>query len=172
MRLVHVLPVAAVAILVCVGNVDSATFRWSRPYRPALATESGDFGSAIAVAGNRIAIGAPREHGTGAVYVFDGVSGEQHLRRTGDDGDALGSALTFLGDEIAAGAPGHRDRTGVDAGRVIVLDARRGDPRLVLENPVRAPRRFGASVVAVGGDLVVGAPGSGTGGTAYRFAGA
>jgi lysophospholipase L1-like esterase len=166
------LPVAAVAILIGVGNVDSATFRWSRPYRPAVTTEGGNFGSAIAVAGNRFAIGAPLEQGTGAVYVFDGVSGEQRLRRAGDEGDALGTALTFLGDEIAAGAPGHRDRTAVDAGRVIVLDARRGDPRLVLGNPARAPRRFGASVVAVGGDLVVGAPGAGTGGAAYRFDGA
>src|SRR5262249_21390758 len=113
----------------------------------------------------------------GAIYVFDTASGEQRVRIVGQEREHLGTALAVRGDDIVAGAPAHPDGATIDIGTVVVFDGARGFPRLTLKNPALLPRRFGASVVVVGGDLVVGAPGAGVhpdtveGGAAYLFDG-
>ncbi|MFF2494874.1 FG-GAP repeat protein [Agromyces sp. NPDC058064] len=72
------------------------------------------FGHAVAISGDRIAVGARRHDGAGsdrgAVYVMelDGSGGwaEQKLVASdGDDSDFLGTSLALSGDRVVAGTP-------------------------------------------------------------------
>lgn len=93
------------------------------------------FGSAVAVSGDRVAVGAPGEAsfgfglnaddfnddapGAGAVYVFlrdgDGWAQEVYLKASNTNGgDGFGSSVTLDGDTLAVGAPDERSAaTGV-----------------------------------------------------------
>ncbi len=76
------------------------------------------FGTAVAIAGTRLAIGAPYRNETGAVYVYDETGGEEILTRAGEAAnDAFGRAVATDGDFLAVGVPGD-DEGGTSAGSV------------------------------------------------------
>jgi choice-of-anchor B domain-containing protein len=122
------------------------------------------FGAAVSVRGDRMAVGAPRGAGGGAVYIFarnaDGAWSEA-ARLALDGGapeDGFGSAVALAGDRLLVGAPGSHGLAGsVHAYR---LDG--GDWVLDGSATGEAPNgRFGAAVAldAVSGVAVAGAPG-------------
>ena len=80
---------------------------------PAQGLVGGDrFGSAIAIDGNRVAVGAPNRKGKGAVYIFrrDGGSWTQETEQVAPqnlpDRALFGGAVAVKGDRVIAGAPG------------------------------------------------------------------
>jgi hypothetical protein len=124
-------------------------------YLKASNTNGGDrFGSAVALDGATLAVGAPDERSAatgvggsqtddsaaeaGAVYVFTrsgGVWGQQaYLKASNTDAfDRFGSALALDGDRLAVGAPGEASATGAqgndaepEAGAVYLFERRSG----------------------------------------------
>ena len=88
------------------------------------------FAEAVAVSGDRIAIGAPEDPeaasdaGVVHLYAYDGASWQPAGRRFAADaavGDALGSSLTMQDDLIVAGAPNASGKTP-DTGTAVVFD--------------------------------------------------
>ncbi|MES1259776.1 MAG: FG-GAP repeat protein, partial [Gemmatimonadota bacterium] len=86
---------------------------WSASgHLPAQGVIAGDhFGAAIAINGDRVAVGAPNHDTKGAVYVFKTADNswtqETSLEnRLVPDNAALGSAVALKGDRVFAGAPG------------------------------------------------------------------
>ena len=155
--------------------------------------QSGDeFGSSLALDGDRLAVGAPFDDGhsgskTGAVYIFkrsgtvwflekeisDQSSGFNQL----ESGDEFGSSLALDGDRLAVGAPFDDGHSGATTGAVYVfkrsgssweLEETIIDERTGFTNLARADR-FGTSVsldgdrLAVGADYDYGASGPWTG---------
>jgi FG-GAP repeat protein len=121
------------------------------PTTPAIKAQ---FGSALVLRGNVLAIGAP---GQGAVYVFE-VSDGEWVQRARRDGPAnFGRSLSLSDGELAVGAV---DGHGRQAGAVYLY---RG-PSWDLEAVVRPRRpqkgeRFGQAVALAGDFLLAGAPG-------------
>jgi hypothetical protein len=107
-----------------------AGFLWSQSTKLVASDgAAGDlFGSAVAISGNRIVIGAPNDdnsHGTdaGALYVFvyDGTNWTQTHKITASDGaasDLLGTSVAISGSRIAAGAPQHNTAGLSNAGQI------------------------------------------------------
>ena len=116
------------------------------------------FGTAIAIDGNNLAIGAPAEEGgQGAVYLFD-FSARQMLGRNSPDdltaGAGYGSSVALADNRLAAGAPND------GPGSVVLLEAAAG---LALIERLRGADdtvEFGRSVTLSDHGVVVGAPGS------------
>ena len=86
------------------------------------------FGQSLALSGNTVIIGSPRDdvngEDTGSVYVFirDGAVWRQHAKLTADDGadgDLFGISVAISGDTILVGADLH-DEVAPDAGAVYV----------------------------------------------------
>jgi hypothetical protein len=68
-----------------------------------------EFGMMVSLDGDRLAVGAPRQGGSGTVYVFRRIAGvwteEQIIKATNPgDGDLFGSAVSLFGDRLAVGA--------------------------------------------------------------------
>jgi choice-of-anchor B domain-containing protein len=90
---------------------------------PGIAFEDG-FGTAIAVDGKLMAVGAPgTAERRGAVYIFERDGGGRWVERakltagSGAAGDRLGRSLALKGRVLLAGAPGHAE----DQGLVVVF---------------------------------------------------
>ncbi|TNF80129.1 MAG: integrin, partial [Gammaproteobacteria bacterium] len=86
-----------------------------------------NFGAALALDGDTLAVGAPGENtgqpGSGAVYVFTrddlGQWHQEAFLKAGVVGlnDAFGARVALVGDLLAVGAPGERsDATGINGG--------------------------------------------------------
>ncbi|MCB1231383.1 MAG: hypothetical protein KDN19_14010 [Verrucomicrobiae bacterium] len=96
---------------------DLLTGKLLKTFRPPLSDDVTDngFGSAVAISGNRILVGAPRVNGrSGGVYVFDLKSGAfiTKLLAAGVTGDTyFGEAIAVEGNLVAIG--GH----GIDSNR-------------------------------------------------------
>ena len=128
------------------------------------------FGSAVAVAGQRVMVGAPRSRlgmtsGVGTAYLYD-LAGATPTAPVGtftnptpvSDTD-FGTAVALSGTVAAIGAPG--SPTGAtDAGLVYVYDVAGGTPFAVahtLNNPTPADYdRFGDALAVSGNRVVVG----------------
>src|SRR5690606_1540412 len=134
-----------------------------------LAAEDGapgdGFGSALAVDGDFLIVGAAREAaGRGAAYVFrrDGAAWRQVARlhaEDGQEGDALGSAVAIEGDVALVAAPGANDRAGaVHVFRRGANGAWTHEARLTGAEAA-ARRMFGADVALAGGRAFIGVPG-------------
>jgi hypothetical protein len=161
---------------------DTVLGGWSQQaYLKASNTGANDvFGTAVAVSGDRIVVGAPGEDGptdletdAGAAWVFVRVATtwaqEGAVLRASNHGggDAFGRAVSISGDRLAIGAPGEgasgsapTDDSAPYAGASYVF-ARSGstwsEEQYVKATSPAAGDRFG-SVVAIDGDhLVVGA---------------
>ncbi|MGH7481135.1 MAG: choice-of-anchor B family protein, partial [Longimicrobiales bacterium] len=135
------------------------------------------FGAAVAIEGERIAVGAPGQaEGRGGVYLYDeaadGWTQEAHLvSRTVAAGDALGSAVLLWGEKVIASA-GARDNAAGALYIFEVLDPEQGWAAYTRLFPFvgNSQTLFGASLDMSGPDLLVGAPGSdGFHGAVYRF---
>ncbi len=144
-----------------------------------------ELGSAIAITGNTILVGAPGDENqgdfAGAVYAFDATTGA--LLRTfpnpaGGARDRFGFAVAVVpvpggGFDVLVGAP----RAG-GTGVAYLLDGATGDVLRTLPNPNAGEGGFGFSVAALPNrtdyDLLVGAPFDSTDGDntgiAHRFA--
>jgi formylglycine-generating enzyme required for sulfatase activity len=145
-----------------------------------------EFGSAVAVSGQRVAVGAYRfdtaATDAGAVYVYDLASPTPTapaatLKKTGpSNDDNFGISVAISGTRVVVGA--HRDDTGAaDAGRVFVYNVTNAVPNApvaTITNPSpTASDYFGRAVSISGTRILVGAFGDGTGasgaGSAYVF---
>ena len=121
------------------------------------------FGSAIAVSGDVMVVGAPKQGG-GAVYVFQRKAGKwtQSAKLTaagGLPGDELGTSVAIDAGRLLAGAPGADSSKGaLYASR---LDARSGtwSPLSRVAAGAEVSDRLGEALALAGGRAVVGAPG-------------
>jgi choice-of-anchor B domain-containing protein len=140
--------------------------------------QGGDrFGTALAIAGSRVAVGAPgRERRTGAAYVFAAQGGawreEGTLPARGlAENSRFGAALATLGDRVMVSAPTHDGFTG--AVFVFSRDSSSGSwGELTVFRPFDGTRgtQFGAALAVDGQDVWVGAPGAaGFTGRIYRY---
>jgi outer membrane protein assembly factor BamB len=129
----------------------------------------GSFGTAVAVLGNEILIGAPRpRNGTstpanGAVYVFDGTTGA--LLRTlqspasAVNGARFGNALLVSRTDVFVAAPGVTDTPFGRPGAVYRIDPATGAVLAVYTNPEATfATAFGAAFAISGDRLLVGDP--------------
>ena len=151
------------------------------------------FGESVASNYGNVAIGAPLENGTGAVYLYDGVSTDDGVSSTyvygalihtfADPnpaaGDEFGASLAVVGNELVVGAPGS-SISGPGDGVAYVFDANVesttfGQLLATLLIPNADPMNdahFGAAVGTTDTNIVIGAPGRDGGtGEAYEFEG-
>lgn len=137
---------------------------WSQSARIALSdTTEGSFGASVAMAGDRVFIGAPGEKdGLGAVYVFsksgDG-SWTRQARIANPDtaqGTNFGSSLTFDGSQLYVGAPRH------NGGAVYVYNSDNmgswKKQAALTSGRVDDEGRFGSTITIRGNMALVGAP--------------
>ncbi len=137
-----------------------------------------DFGSAVAIDGNTIVVGAQFDTGTGTahVFTFNGTVWTQQAQLTASDGannDYFGSSAAVDGDTAIVGAYGDDDR-GSESGSVYVF-VRSGD-NWTQQAKLTAPDGigsdyFGRSVALDGDTAIVASKGSGVPGNqaAYVF---
>lgn len=139
---------------------------WTETKLTASDGENGDwFGSAVAISGDRLVVGAEREGGAvGAAYVleFDETAGwvEQAKLEASDGGvgDQFGISVAISGDRIVVGARGDDDN-GTDAGAAYVYEADGNGgwtETKLLASDLEAGW-FGHSVAISGDRIVVGA---------------
>ena len=133
---------------------------------PSLDDNDDWFGASVALQGDRLVVGAPK-NGTGRAYVFDrqanGAWVEQALLTppiVNPTGDEYGGAVELDGDTVVVGSIGH-DLPVLNNGAAFVY--RLGptgwalEQKLTLENSPIIPR-FGYSLELQGDDLFVSAP--------------
>jgi hypothetical protein len=138
---------------------------------------SNGFGSALAMDGDTLAVGSPRDHegpqvsppvesAGGLVYLYhrDGItwSLEVILDPSDGRGGSFGAALSLSGGALAVGAPTSTAR-GIDAGAVSIYrrTASGWSPDPLVTAPDGQPGdRFGTAVAVQGGTLAVGSPSS------------
>ncbi|MGH7455779.1 MAG: FG-GAP repeat protein, partial [bacterium] len=147
---------------------EGATGKLLRAFTNPSADAGDNFGSAIAVFGSTIVIGAPGEGSEvtdiGAAYLFDGNTGtllDALLNPSPVEGDRFGSSIAISGNTIIVGTPFVDDRSP-DGGAVYLFDLNTRQLQreiLLLEDDDFA--RFGTSVAAVGNGFVVGTPSDG-----------
>jgi cysteine-rich repeat protein len=181
-RLLH-LVCALALVLDCTATARAAgtqTYHFTTTFLSPASVPGNRFAAALAAAGTTVAAAAPgddtRGSDAGAVYLFDATTGGFRLAIYSpypSAHDDFGAALTIVHGIVAVGAPGN-DVGAPGAGAVFLFDAATGGYRLTLFNPgPAADDHFGAIVVAVGDDLLVGAPNDDTGapdaGTVYLF---
>lgn len=143
-----------------------------------------DFGTGVAVRGQFVVIGTPRDRinnhqptlATGSATVFNRFDGSQLAFIWPNDagnGDAFGSAIAISGGVVVVGAP-KNDDDGSDSGCVYVFDILTGAQfAKITASDGRPGARFGSSLAASGSTLIVGAPyddeNGNSAGAAYLF---
>ena len=122
-------------------------------------------GTAVAVDGDLLAVGAPWDDAAGKsdigqVHLYDRSDGS--LLRTvqsrfPSSGGRFGHSIDLSTDLLAVATP-FADTGAIDAGMVELFDAADGAPRLAIANPTPAPLDyFGHAIAIDGGRIVVGA---------------
>lgn len=143
-------------------------------------SDGDEFGAAVAVDGDTVAVGAPGAHSDGgsglagdygAVFVFtaegDGYTQETVLYPDDTfDGQEVGSALALRGDTLLVGAPGNQESpSGFDdfSGKVFVYERSGGswDRTATLDRQDDGRAAFGSAVTFDGETALVGVPGYG-----------
>ena len=128
------------------------------------------FGSAVALSGNRLVVGAPNDStgasGAGSVYVYDlaGATPATPVLTLNNPApanyDAFGFSVALSGNQLVVGAR-MDDADATDAGRAYVYDLGSGTPTVpvhTLANPsADASDQFGYSVAIDGSIVIVGA---------------
>lgn len=123
------------------------------------------FGSALALDGDRVLVGAPYDDDngsdSGSVYVFDFNTGEQLLKLLPTDGasnDLFGGAIALAGNLAIIGAQGDSDN-GDNTGSAYVFDISTGEQlRKILPAEAEYKDRVGTSVALSGNLALIGAP--------------
>ena len=122
------------------------------------------FGASIAAVGNNVLIGAFFDStsavNAGAAYLFDGNTGallRTFLNPTPNVGDRFGDSVAAVGNNVLIGAPG--DDTGANgAGAAYLFDGNTGALLRTFLNPTpNSFDSFGASIAAVGNNVLIGA---------------
>ncbi|NNK62240.1 MAG: choice-of-anchor B family protein [Gemmatimonadetes bacterium] len=158
--------------VVYVFNRSDASAAWilEDVLEPSGSADHREYGSALALSGDRLLVGSPAVEGAGVVYAFqrgsDGWALE-HTIRAPRDAAMFGAALSWLGDRVLVGAPASNGQVG---GAYVVERSAEGwgTPQAVVlsgDFPERAG--IGTSVLLRGNGGVVGAPGAAA---AYRIA--
>ncbi len=133
--------VSSGAAYVFTRNADGT---WSEAQRltPSDSGSSDEFGSAVAIVGNRIVVGGPfydlPGSNAGAVYVFDATDGfwSETTVLQGSDitgGEGFGQAIAASGDTLLIGADFGRSPGGATGGSIYQFDLRSGDP--IIDQP-------------------------------------
>ena len=154
--------------------ISSGTFLVLRSFEGEGALDR--FGSALAVRGQRVLIGAPGHDSGGFVnngraYVISGATGTTLATFDGAFSfDILGTGVAFVdanGDgfeDVALGSPGFDAAPGPDSGRVTILSGLDGSVLQVFDGESEDDR-FGAAVAMaglidadIGEDVIIGAP--------------
>ena len=128
-------------------------------------SNSGRFGSAVALRDNLVVASAPTDdhaaNNAGSVYVFEWSTGQlvHTIRRTVPaDFDGFGRSLAVFGTRLVVGADGV-DVGGQDAGEAYLYDLNTGGLIRTLGNPQAAATDFFGSSVAISSErIAVGAP--------------
>jgi choice-of-anchor B domain-containing protein len=145
----------------------SASAAW-RPGTPLSTATGGEFGNAVAFAGNQLVVGAPTASGHGAVHLFtrSGTGFGPSTTLTPSDTtrvEGFGAALSLDGDWLLIGAPGAA--SGAGAAYVAHRDAAGnwGAPTVLgIPGTLAGSRaRLGSAVLLDGDRGYVGAPGTG-----------
>ncbi len=148
------------------------------------ASNSDEFGRAIAVYGGTIFVGAPKEDGggtdRGAVYVFvhNGFSWMEQQKLTvadGSDGDQFGSCISSGDRVVVIGAP-YEDGAGTERGAAYVFvyyGSTWIEQQKLMASDADNSDQFGGAASVNGDVALIGAPGEDGGGTdrgaAYVF---
>ena len=153
-------------------------------------SDNDSFGSSVAVAGNRLYVGAKGRGGSGAVYVLTDTDADGSFIDAGGSsvviigdatdgitlgaGDVFGMSVAVSGGVLYVGASGDDD-DGADSGAVYVLEDKNGDgdyaesgenmklSGLTLGISIEGGDHFGRSVFVDGDRLFVGVPVYGSG---------
>ena len=156
---------------------------WSQQTRldPSDPGSNEQFGSAVAIDGDTVAVGALGDGtvfaGTGAVYVFERSGGTwtQQAKLVSNNpqpGNALGHSVSLSGDTIVTGSPFDEDTGLLDSGAVYVFSrtgtawSQEGELRA---GDATANDHLGWSVSVSGDTLIAGAPDKSGLGAAYVF---
>jgi len=159
------------------------------PIRAADFPAAGDlFGSAVAISGETLVVGAPRDDNVGgadagAAYVFILAGGfasqaQQLLASDGASGARFGSSVSVAGGTIVVGAESADTSAGADAGAAYVFVGSTStawtEQQKLLASDAAAGDAFGNSVSLDGETVVVGAaadsnPAGAAAGSAYVF---
>jgi FG-GAP repeat len=123
------------------------------------------FGSSLGAAGLGLLAGTPlydgQAPGSGAMYLFDGASGElvRAFRNPNpDDYDLFGQALAGVGSNVVIGAP-FDDTAAANGGAVYIFDPAQRSPIATFTSPhARAGDFFGSALATSGSWVFVGAP--------------
>lgn len=141
---------------------------------PIVAVPNAEFGAALAMSGDTLAVGAPGQ-GPGAVYVYTRpAAGTWNLQATltvagGQVGDRFGTAVALAGDTLLVGADGD------DQGRGTAYTFNRSGSVWALPTPLLAGDGavgdgFGAAVALDANHALIGAPQEGESGPGAVFA--
>jgi cysteine-rich repeat protein len=124
------------------------------------------FGTSVAALGGDAIIGAPGAFRAVLMNVTTGaITRMFDSPNPGTDG--FGATVAALAPNVVVGAPADDE---ADAGAVFLFDAPTGDlVRKFLPPDAGATQEFGSSIAAIGGNLLIGAPGAGASGRAYLF---
>ena len=130
------------------------------------------FGSAVAISGDRVAVAAPGA-GIGEVFVFDRVEGHWEMQHVPGlvfgSGGRFGASLALAGDTLVAGGDDQEGRRGVVY--VWRWNGGKWTPEQTLRPADRAPGdRFGAALALSGDTLLVAAPYAAAGMSAPGYA--
>src|SRR5262249_40657151 len=126
------------------------------------------FGASMAIIGRILFVGAPGApsggvDSAGVVRAFDAATGASLFTLSSAlpvEGAALGTVVGQIGGTLFAGAPG-ASSVGAAAGAVYLFDVETTALRKIITPPTAAPALdFGRAVVAIGGNLLVGADGA------------
>jgi surface antigen len=131
---------------------------------PILHDDYSEFGSSVAVVGNKILVGNPRRGmAPGEVYLFDGSTVSLKIHSPSGTIDKFGYSVAAMGENFLVCAPWDNEK-GVETGAVYLYD-QSGNLLHKFYSPNPTPRgggwggSFGNSVaVTLDGHIVVGAP--------------
>jgi len=159
---------------------DAASGSLLRTLNNPTAAADDRFGSAVAISGSTIVVGAYYDDtgatNAGSAYVFSAISGA--LLRTLNNptpaaNDSFGASVSISGSTVVVGAR-YDDTDATDAGAAYVFDAISGNLLKTLNSPTPAAGNlFGIAVAVSGSRAIVGASGVDGGtidrGAAYLF---
>lgn len=134
-------------------------------------------GYAVAGVGGHVLLGAPYDNtgadAAGSAYLFDGTTGALRLTVSNPApgaADLFGRSVAGLGTNLIVGAP-FDDGGESNSGSAYLLDGTTGTLLQTFVKPVPgANERLGTAMAALGGNVLVSAPGEiATGGSVYLF---
>ena len=135
------------------------------------------FGSAVAISGGLLVVGAPfdtvgpnAQAGTAYSFRYDGTTWSEEEHFVADDGaavDVFGGSVALEGDTVIAGA-GRHDHGIIQSGAAYLYKIDKGVPSELLASDSASGHHFGESVAIAGDAAIVGAPDANSGfGAAY-----